>query len=277
MVKTVTLTELTSKNLKADSRLCGEYGTVTTFMGQTAPVVHEGVTTDAYVQIDQYFTDAEECRNSLRLSYGTLTAAAVDCSQYGGGSGGTCPKGCKITGLSITADAPNSAGFTFTLPTEMIALSDQCAASSSCVSTVDTYWTNNPGVGDVNTMANPPDSGLECGSTGDTCPANLDWPAIVAERLDLVATVCDAWNDNPPYQCSTFERLSIVSIFSQSFALTSTAVGFLYLGVNIYLNHFYNSGGNEGSDEADVIDEAHLTLKIQPLKLRSAIILLHEI
>lgn len=257
LIKSVELPSLSSSKVKDGSTICGYHETESFagMGGMTYPVISEGSTSDAYVDIDQYFTDADECKEKLRFTYSTPTVAAFDCSSY---NSNECPEGCKISGLSITAEAPYTSGFTFTLPTDFVSYNVECDAT--CKNTVDQYWIDNAGTGKViiGSMGGG-DPVVNCGSSGDSCPTSFDFKALVDEvSPNLVSTVCAVWSDNPPYQCTTFERLSIVSIFSQSFALTSTAVGFLYLGVNLFLNHFYNAGQDEEGSEGEHIDVDHL-------------------
>lgn len=257
LIKTVELPALSSSKVKDSSTICGSYDEdMFGPMTEPIPVISEGHTGGAVVMIDQYFTDADDCKEKLRLTYGTPTVAAFDCDMW---SNNACPEGCKISDLSITAEAPYTSGFTFdVLYNGLVSYNVECDAT--CKNTVDQYWIDNAGTGNVDSG----DPVVKCGSSGDSCPTSFDFKALVDEvSPNLVSTVCDAWMDNPPYQCTTFERLSTVSIFSQSFALTSTAVGLLYLGVNIFLNHFYNAGEDEEGSEGEHIDVDHLIKTVQ--------------
>ena len=252
MIKTVELPALYSSKVKGSSTICGSFDEDDTgvFGPIALPVISEGHVGDAFVNIDQYFTDADDCKEKLRFNYGTPTVSAFDCNMY---SNNACPEGCKISDLSITAEAPYTSGFTFFVPPNFVSYNVECDAT--CKNTVDQYWIDYAGTGNVDGG----DPVIKCGSSGDSCPTSFDFKALVDEvSPNLVSTVCEAWLDNPPYQCTTFERLSTVSIFSQSFALTSTAVGLLYLGVNIFLNHFYNADEDEEGSEGEHIDVDHL-------------------
>ena len=252
----VELPALTSSKLKDSSAVCGAYFEENSdIFGQVTniPTISEGFEDHpAMVDIDQYFTDADECKEKLKLTYGTPTVEAFDCSMY---SNNACPEGCKISDFSITAEAPYTSGFLFHFDHDFVSYNVECDAT--CKNTVDQYWIDNAGIGNVHVHEDDPI--IKCGSKGDSCPTSFDFKALVDELSpNFVSTVCDQWLDNPPYQCTTFERLSTVSIFSQAFALTSTAVGLLYLGVNIFLNHFYHAGEDEEGSEGEHIDVDHL-------------------
>ena len=139
-------------------------------------------------------------------------------------------------------------------------MSDKCATKdssatydmSSCPEDISRVWNEtddlaaaavDPAADDWNIM--------RCGDIwngGDTCSGvgtaanptltSEQWKVVVNSKYpNFTSTMCANFENNPPYQCTVLQELSLLSIVSQSFALTTTFTGFIWLGINVYLNH----------------------------------------